>query len=255
MVADGTSPVLQLRDVAMSYRTAAREVPALDGITFDVARGEFVSIVGPSGCGKSTLLKLVADLLTPTGGSVVVAGSSAREARLAGMFSFVFQNPVLLPWRTLLGNVRLPIEIVRRKGRTPAEVLALVGLSAFEKLYPRELSGGMQQRAAIARALTYDPDVLLMDEPFGAADELTRDTLNVELMRICEQIGVTVLFVTHSLAEAAYLSDRVVVLSTRPARVAGVVSIPFTRPRAENLRGSVEFQEVVTCLRDALGSK
>jgi NitT/TauT family transport system ATP-binding protein len=252
MPGDSATPILELRDVGMSYRTASGDVAAIDTVTASVERGEFISLVGPSGCGKSTLLKLVADLLTPTRGSISVAGLSPRKARLEGMFSFVFQNPVLLPWRTLLSNVRLPIEIVKRKGREPAEVLELVGLAGYESLYPHELSGGMQQRAAIARALTFDPEVLLMDEPFGAVDELTRGSLNTQLMQICDRVKVTVLFVTHSLAEAVYLSDRVLVLSKRPARIVTATTIPFGRPRDEMIRESHEFQEVVTCLREAL---
>ncbi len=244
--------MLEVTDVSKVYRSGSGPVPAIGGVTFSALKGEFVSIIGPSGCGKSTLLKIIGDLVEPTQGTVLVAGVPAREARLKGMFSFVFQNPVLLPWRRVIDNVRLPLEILGRHSRDPGRLLQMVGLEGFETRYPSELSGGMQHRAALARALTFDPQLLLMDEPFGALDELTRDSLNAQLLQIWQQTGVTILFVTHGISEALFLSDRVVVLSSRPATVKEILETPFPRPRPNALKETERFQEVVRSLREKL---
>jgi len=244
--------MIEIRDVSKIYRSARGEIHTIDGISFSAKPGEFVSIIGPSGCGKSTLLKIIGDIIEPSGGSVMVDGLTSREARLKGMFSYVFQNPVLLPWRRVVDNVRLPLEILPAHSRDPVELLQMVGLSGFENRYPSELSGGMQHRAALARALTFDPRILLMDEPFGAVDEITRDNLNVELLRIWREIKVTIFFVTHSINEAVFLSDRVLLLGGRPAGIKQFAEISFKRPRQNSLKNTHEFQEVVRCLREEL---
>lgn len=242
----------EITNIAMTFRRGNREVAALGGISFSAAEGEFISIIGPSGSGKTTLLRIIGNLLEPSSGRVTIDGMSAKQSRLAGTFSYVFQNPVLLPWRTVLQNVRLPNEILDRQTRDPMELLRMVGLDGTGSQYPSELSGGMQQRVALARALTFDPKILLMDEPFGALDELTRNVLNRELLRIWQEIGVTIFFVTHSIAEAVYLGDRVIVLSRRPAEVVSIQGIPFPRPRDEAIKETPEFQEIVKCLREEL---
>jgi NitT/TauT family transport system ATP-binding protein len=249
---NASSTILEVRDLSKVYNANQDPLPAIDRISFTASRGEFISIIGPSGSGKSTLLKIVGDLLDPSSGSVAVDGRSAHEARLQGMFSYVFQNPVLLPWRCVIDNVRLPLEILGRHSREPDQLLQMVGLAGFERRYPRELSGGMQHRVALARALTFDPRLLLMDEPFSALDEFTREALNAQLLQIWQSTGVTVLFVTHSIAEALFLSDRVIVLSARPASVKQVLVVPFHRPRSKSLKESEEFQEVVRSLREEL---
>ena len=249
---NSATPILEVRDLSKVYRSDHDAVPAIERISFSASRGELISIIGPSGSGKSTLLKIIGDLLDPSSGSVSVGGRSAREARLRGTFSFVFQNPVLLPWRRVIDNVRLPLEILGRYSRDPEQLLQMVGLAGFERRYPRELSGGMQHRAALARALTFDPQLLLMDEPFGALDEFTRDALNTQLLQIWQSTGVTILFVTHGIAEALFLSDRVIVLSARPASVKRVLEVPFARPRPKSLKETEPFQEVVRSLREEL---
>ncbi len=244
--------MIVLQDIGKCYTSANGPLQALEKVTLSVADGEFVSIIGPSGCGKSTLIKIVGDILEPSHGSVTVNGFSSRQARLKGMFSYVFQNPVLLPWRRVIDNLKLPLEILHRPGRPLADLLDMVGLRGSERLYPRELSGGMQQRVALARALSFDPAVLLLDEPFGAVDELTRNTLNEELLRVWRETRVTVLLITHSIAEAIHLADRVVLLSKRPAIVKQVYDVPFPRPRDKALKESPPFQEMVRCLREEL---
>lgn len=238
------------QDVTKSYNRV--KILALKDISFTARKGEFISIIGPSGCGKSTLLKIIGDIIEPTHGTVQIDGIDAREARFKHTFSFVFQNPVLLPWRTVLQNVNLPLEILHQPARDPESLLAMFGLKGFENRYPSELSGGMRQRAALARALTFDPKVLLMDEPFGAVDELNRDVLNLDLARIWQQIGVTVFFVTHSISEAVFLSDRVFVMSARPGRLKQIIPINFPRPRFNDLKESEQFQSIVKCLREML---
>ena len=244
--------MIEVTDLGKFYQTANGTIHAIKNLSFSVSTGEFVAIIGPSGCGKTSLLKLIGGLAEPTVGSIKIDGKTSKEARMERMFSFVFQKSVLLPWRNVIDNVRLPLEILNKKGRSPSQVLKLVGLADHENQYPHELSGGMQQRVALARALTFNPQILLMDEPFAAVDEFNRDSLNIELLRIWQEIGVTVLFITHSISEAVFLADRVFVLSKRPARIDYIQDIPFSRPRKISLKESKQFQEIVKCLREKL---
>jgi NitT/TauT family transport system ATP-binding protein len=229
---------------------------ALQGIDLAIEEREFVSLIGPSGCGKSTLLRIVGDLIQPTSGSVVVNGKSARQARIDRDYGIVFQDPVLYDWRTVAKNIALPLELARWDRRRRAErvraMLELVELQGFESHHPWQLSGGMQQRVSIARALSFDPALLLMDEPFGALDEMTRERLNMELLRIWEASGSTIVFVTHSIAEAVFLSTRVVVMSARPGRISDVVPIDLPQPRTGATREEPRFFELVTRVREAL---
>jgi len=241
----------------MVFETAAGSVQALANVTMEVERGELVALIGPSGCGKSTLLRLIADVLQPTGGRIEVRGGPATRARLAREFGFVFQHPGLLRWRTAEANVSLPLEVGswgRRHAppHRPAELLELVGLKGFERAYPRQLSGGMQQRVSIARALVTGPRILLMDEPFGALDEITRDHMNEELLRIWAATGTTIVFVTHSIPEAVYLSSRVFVLAPRPGRVTDEVKIDLPLPRTPSVKDTPAFVKHTATLRRAL---
>jgi NitT/TauT family transport system ATP-binding protein len=234
-----------------------REVVALEGVSFEASGHTFVSIVGPSGCGKSTLLRLVADILQPTTGSISVLGNTPAHARRERALGFVFQQPVLLPWLTAEENVDLPLRIGRwgtrhKAAGTPGALLQLVGLDGFNRARPAQLSGGMQQRVSIARALVSNPKILLMDEPFGALDAITRDRLNEELLRIWSTVGCTVIFVTHSITEAVYLPNRVVVLSPRPARIRKIVEIDLPYPRQPAMKDSPRFIEHSAMLRAAL---
>lgn len=244
--------MISLNDVSKTYATLTGSVHALEQINLSISQGELIALVGPSGCGKSTLLKIMGDLVEPSSGTIVIDGMSARDARLKGMFSYVFQNSVLLPWRNVLDNVKLPLEILQKSDRSPADLLRMVGLEGSEGLYPHEMSGGMQQRVALARALAIDPKVLLLDEPFGALDELTRQTLNFQLLKIWQEIGITVLLVTHSISEALFLADRVMVFSSRPGRLLEIIEVPFARPRDPDIRETSSFQELVKCVRQML---
>jgi NitT/TauT family transport system ATP-binding protein len=231
-------------------------VHALDGIELTLAEGEFVSLIGPSGCGKSTLLRVVADLEQPTGGTVRVGGKSPHQARLDQDYGIAFQQAGLLEWRSVVENVELPLHVhgvpkPQRRARA-AELLELVGLAEFAQARPSQLSGGMQQRVAIARALAPSPKLLLMDEPFGALDEMTRERMNGEVLRIWERTGTTILFVTHSIPEAVFLSSRVVVMSARPGRITKIVDIDLPRPRDEDSRETRRYFELVTEVREAL---
>ena len=250
-------------DVAIAVSNASVEfgegedaVVALSGVSIDFMSGDFVTIIGPSGCGKSTLLRLVADLVPPSSGSVRVFGKSPEEARLAREFAFVFQDATLLPWRSAIDNVRLPLEIgggrAIEQQASPNELLRLVRLEGRENALPHELSGGMRQRVSIARALVCRPKILLMDEPFGALDEITRDNLNQELLRIWRETGTTILFVTHSIPEAAFLGRRTLVLSARQGRVLDYFAIDLPEDRKLAIRDSVEFVEVTGRLRQLL---
>jgi NitT/TauT family transport system ATP-binding protein len=249
------SPIIQLRSVTKTFDSAAGTVRALEPVDLDIHAGEFIAFVGPSGCGKSTLLNIVASLLRPTAGTVVLDGKEMTEpSRDVG---FMFQAPVLLPWRTVEKNVLMPAEVmglsiegVRSKAH---EIIDLVGLRDFRDAYPRQLSGGMQQRASLARLLTYEPKVLLLDEPFGALDEFTREAMNLELARIAKSAGITVLFVTHNIAEAIFLADRVVVMSPRPGRVSGVVDVPFAQPRPIEVMQEQAFTDMAFQVRTMLG--
>ncbi len=231
-----------------------RDLVALRDIDLKVSWGEFVAIIGPSGCGKSTLLRLVGGLLKPSAGRVLVNGREPEQAQRGKEVGFVFQDPALLPWRTVYSNVRLALEVNRnhRQTRDPNELLEFVGLAPFSGYYPHQLSGGMQQRVALARALVFDPPLLLMDEPFGALDEITRASMRYELLRIWQATKKTVLFVTHSIAEAITLADRVVVMSSRPGEIRGVVPVDLPRPRTEAMEGEHEFQEYAARLREML---
>lgn len=236
-----------------------RPVVALEDVSIEIPDGEFLAIVGPSGCGKSTLLRVVSGLLVPTVGTVSVHDKTPDQARRDVEFGFVFQNPVLFPWLRALGNVVLPDKILgeRNPNHGQTEELALgllreVGLEGFENHYPAHLSGGMQSRVALARALIYEPSTLLMDEPFGALDEFTRDRLNLQLLEVWESARATVLFVTHSIQEAIFLADRILVLSPRPGRIIRVASIPFSRPRSLKLRYQPAFGSLASQLRSLL---
>ena len=250
-------PVVHLAGVDKVFGRGDQPVTtALEGIDLDIARGEFVSLIGPSGCGKSTLLRIIGDLTSPTSGEVVVNGKAAERARRDRDYGMVFQAPVLFEWRTVEDNVKLPLEIMgasaEKRSQRAAEMLQLVELSDFVKHYPWQLSGGMQQRVAIARALAFEPALLLMDEPFGALDEMTRERMNSEVLRIWEQTGTTVVFVTHSIPEAVFLSSRVVVMSPRPGRITNVIDIDLPRPRNEDTRETRRYFELVTAVREAL---
>jgi NitT/TauT family transport system ATP-binding protein len=231
-------------------------VTALQDIDLEVGRGEFISLIGPSGCGKSTLLRVIGDLVEPTGGEILVNGKPAHRARLDRDYGIVFQAAVLYDWRTVAKNIALPLELGgwSRVGRTERvrEMVELVELEGFEKHYPWQLSGGMQQRVSIARALSFSPALLLMDEPFGALDEMTRERLNLELLRIWAETGSTVIFVTHSISEAVFLSTRVVVMSARPGRITAVVPIDLPQPRTADTREEPRFFELVTEVREQL---
>ncbi|MCG2796935.1 MAG: ABC transporter ATP-binding protein [Cellulomonas sp.] len=244
--------------VGKVFTTRSGTVTALEDIDLTVGAGEFVSLIGPSGCGKSTLLRLVADLDTPTSGQLTVFGSTARTAREGQQYGIAFQQAGLLPWRTVRANIELPLELhgvgkLQRRARA-TELLALVGLTDFALSFPHQLSGGMQQRVAIARSLAEQPSLLLMDEPFGALDEMTRERMQTELVRICAESGAAVLFVTHSIPEAVFLSDRVVVMSPRPGRIAAVLDIglPDGQSRGESTREDAAFFAHVTAVREAL---
>jgi NitT/TauT family transport system ATP-binding protein len=249
--------VVRLEGLEKTFALPSGEtMTAVTGIDLDLRRGEFVSLIGPSGCGKSTLLRLIGDLTQPSAGSVTVNGKRAHQARLDRDYGMVFQAPVLFEWRTVEENVRLPLELTGQdraaRDARVREMLALVELTDFARHHPYQLSGGMQQRVAIARALTFSPSILLMDEPFGALDEMTRERMNSEVLRIWEQTGITVVFVTHSIPEAVFLSSRVVVMSARPGRITRVVEIDLPRPRGVETRESRRYFEMVTEVREAL---
>lgn len=250
-----TQPIVEARGLAKTFSISGNDVIALQGVDLSIRRGEFVSFVGPSGCGKSTFLNMVAGLLPATSGQARVNGTLVREpSRQVG---FMFQTPVLLPWRTVEQNVLMPAEVFGRKDAATKDkaraVIEAVGLGSFVDAYPRQLSGGMQQRVALARILTYEPEVLLMDEPFGALDEFTREAMNLELMRITQAAGITVLFVTHNITEAVFMSDRVVVMTPRPGKVSGIVDIPLPRPREIKLMQQQVFSDLIFNIRGILG--
>lgn len=229
---------------------------ALENFTLDVSPQEFLCLIGPSGCGKSTTLGLTAGLLKPSSGTVAIDGMPVEQARNAHQIGLVFQDPVLLPWRTVEENVHLPLEVLKvakpERQRITREVIELVRLEGFEKRFPHELSGGMRQRLGIARALSFDPQILLMDEPFGALDAITRDKMSIELLEIWQRRQKTVIFVTHSISEAAFLSDRVVVMTPRPGRIRAIIDNPLPRPRTLGMRDAPEFLALSRRLRDML---
>ncbi|MGI8929453.1 MAG: ABC transporter ATP-binding protein [Candidatus Limnocylindrales bacterium] len=250
-------PAVRLSDVEQTFALQdGGRLTALQGINLTIAPTEFVSLIGPSGCGKSTLLRIVGDLIRPTSGVVEVNGKSAHSARLARDYGMVFQAPVLFDWRTVEANVRLPLELMgmdkTQRNNRVREMLELVELGQFLRHYPHQLSGGMQQRVAIARALSIEPALLLMDEPFGALDEMTRERLNAEVLGIWSKTGTTVIFVTHSIPEAVFLSTRVVVMSPRPGRITNIVEIDLPQPRNDLTRESDRYFELVTEVRESL---
>ena len=249
-------PAVSCRNLQVRFFTERRAITALQGLSVDVAAGEFLALLGPSGCGKSTLLRVVADLIAPSAGEIQVFGAAPQAARLRRDIGFVFQDPALLPWRTALQNVELPLQVavsrVRHAKATPRELLELVGLKGSESAYPHELSGGMRQRVSIARALASDPKILLMDEPFGALDEITRDRLNEELRRVWRELRLTVLFVTHSISEAAYLGQRVLMMAANPGRVRAIVPVDLPSDRNLGTRESADFIALTSELRRLL---
>jgi NitT/TauT family transport system ATP-binding protein len=250
------APVIEARDLSLTFQTNDGPVHALKDVNLSVERGEFVSFIGPSGCGKTTLLRAIAALEMPTAGTLSVNGMSADEARRKRAYGYVFQAAGLYPWRTIAGNIRLPLEIMGY-GRSDMDarvndVLELVELKGFGKKYPWQLSGGMQQRASIARALAFDADILLMDEPFGALDEIVRDRLNEELLSLWARTEKTIGFVTHSIPEAVYLSTKIVVMSPRPGRIADVIDSPLPKERPLDIRDTPEFIAVAHRVREGL---
>ena len=254
---DTTSPpVISARDLSLVFQTADGPVQALKDINLTIGKGEFVSFIGPSGCGKTTLLRAIAALEQPTSGSLTVNGMSPEAARQARAYGYVFQAAGLYPWRTIAGNVRLPLEIMgfsrAEQEERVRKVLALVELDGFGGKFPWQLSGGMQQRASIARALAFDADILLMDEPFGALDEIVRDYLNEQLLALWKRTEKTIGFVTHSIPEAVYLSTKIVVMSPRPGRITDVIDSPLPRDRPLEIRDSPEFIAVAQRVREGL---
>jgi NitT/TauT family transport system ATP-binding protein len=247
-------PVVRVENVTKTFPRG--DVTALQDIGLELAPREFVSLIGPSGCGKSTLLRVIGDLIEPTHGSVTINGKRARQARNDGDYGIVFQDSVLFDWRTVAKNIALPLEMLgwdrQRRRERVAEMLELVELTGFGDHHPWQLSGGMQQRVAIARALAFEPALLLMDEPFGALDEMTRERLNLELLSVWEKTESTVVFVTHSISEAVFLSSRVVVMSPRPGRIAGTVDVDLPYPRTVETREAPRFFELVTQVRELL---
>ena len=248
--------VISAKSLDLTFQTNDGPVHALKDVSLDIEKGDFVSFIGPSGCGKTTFLRVMADLEQPTGGSVTVNDISPEEARKARAYGYVFQAAGLYPWRTIGGNIRLPLEIMglskAEQAERVARVLDLVELDGFEKKFPWQLSGGMQQRASIARALSFDADILLMDEPFGALDEIVRDHLNEQLLKLWDRTGKTIAFVTHSIPEAVYLSTKIVVMSPRPGRITDIIESPLPKERPLEIRDSPEFLEIAQRVREGL---
>ena len=248
--------VIEAKSLDLTFQTKDGPVHALRDVNLEIGKGEFVSFIGPSGCGKTTFLRCVAALEEPTGGRLSVNGMSPDEARRARAYGYVFQAAGLYPWRTIAGNIKLPLEIMgfdraEQEARVK-NVLQLVDLEGFGGKYPWQLSGGMQQRASIARALAFDADILLMDEPFGALDEIVRDHLNEQLLALWDRTGKTIGFVTHSIPEAVYLSTKIVVMSPRPGRITDVIDSPLPRERPLDIRDTPEFLEIAHRVRDGL---
>lgn len=249
-------PVISAKGLTLTFETNDGPVHALSDVTLDIQKGEFVSFIGPSGCGKTTFLRVLADLEQPTGGEISVNGVTPHAARLSRAYGYVFQAAGLYPWRTIGGNIRLPLEIMgyskTEQAERAARVLEMVDLAGFEKKFPWQLSGGMQQRASIARALAFDADILLMDEPFGALDEIVRDHLNEQLLDLWAKTEKTIGFVTHSIPEAVFLSTKIVVMSPRPGRVTDVIESPLPKERPLEIRDTPEFLEVAHRVREGL---
>jgi NitT/TauT family transport system ATP-binding protein len=259
LAASDTAPkrlVVDAQNISLTFDTADGQVEALSNVGLQIAEGEFVSFIGPSGCGKTTMLRVIADLQKPTSGTLLVNGMSAEAARLSRSYGYVFQAPALFPWRTIEKNLKLPLEIMgfseTEQQQRAERYLALVNLTGFERKFPWQLSGGMQQRVSIARALSFDPALLLMDEPFGALDEIVRDHLNEQLLQLWRTTGKTVLFVTHSISEAVFLSSRIVVMSPRPGRIIDVVDCDFPADRSLEIRETQEFMKIAQRVRTGL---
>ncbi|TYL97865.1 ABC transporter ATP-binding protein [Bradyrhizobium rifense] len=248
--------VVDAQSISLTFDTADGRVEALSDVNLQVAEGEFVSFIGPSGCGKTTMLRVIADLQQPSSGTLMVNGMSAEGARLARSYGYVFQAPALFPWRTIEKNLKLPLEIMGyseiEQQQRVERYLSMVNLTGFERKFPWQLSGGMQQRVSIARALSFDPALLLMDEPFGALDEIVRDHLNEQLLQLWKSTGKTVLFVTHSIPEAVFLSTRIVVMSPRPGRIIDVIDCDFPAERSLEIRETPEFLKVAQRVRNGL---
>lgn len=248
--------VIDIAKLSLTFETGDGPVHALSDIDLNIGAGEFVSFIGPSGCGKTTLLRVIADLEAPTGGTISVNGMSPHEARLARAYGYVFQAAALYPWRTIADNIALPLEIMGHSREDREERvrrnMELVDLDGFERKFPWQLSGGMQQRASIARALSFDPDLLLMDEPFGALDEIVRDHLNEQLLKLWAKTDKTVVFVTHSIPEAVFLSTKIVVLCPRPGRIYDIIDNPLPRDRGLDIRETAEFLKVAHRVREGL---
>ncbi len=250
--------VIAVQNLNLTFQTGDGSVEALKDVTLDIAKGEFVSFIGPSGCGKTTLLRVIADLEKPTSGTISVNGMTTQQARETRAYGYVFQAAGLYPWRSIAGNIRLPLEIMGyskadQNDRT-ARVIDLVNLKGFENKFPWQLSGGMQQRASIARALAFDADILLMDEPFGALDEIVRDHLNEQLLDLWKRTQKTICFVTHSIPEAVYLSTKIVVMSPRPGRITDIIDSPLPKDRPLHIRESAEFLHIASRVREGLRS-
>jgi NitT/TauT family transport system ATP-binding protein len=248
--------VVEAKGVGKTFGSGEGQTEALRGIDLQIAEGEFISLIGPSGCGKSTLLRLIGDLVAPTDGSLSINGKAPSRARLDRDYGIVFQSATLLDWRTVLKNVELPLEIMdiseEERPVRAREMLELVQLGAFESHYPWQLSGGMQQRVSIARALAFNPSLLLMDEPFGALDEMTRELMQQELLRLWAETGITVVFVTHSIPEAVFLSTKVIVMSARPGRISSEIAVGLPSSRNQDTREDPAYFELITAVREAL---
>ena len=255
------APHISIEDLSIRYRNKGEGVLALDRVSIDIPPNSFVSVVGPSGCGKTTLLKVVSGILKPSSGAVRLDGAALDARTVAGRIGYVFQRPLLLPWRSALDNISLTLEVVHprstRKERDAksGHWLAMTGLAGFEKRLPHELSGGMQQRVSLCRALAFQPPILMMDEPFAALDEITRESLQDQLLEMWNVMESTVIFITHSIGEAVLLSERIVVMTARPGRVLEVIDVPFPRPRDDALRGSKVFTDLVQHIREKLRPK
>ncbi len=245
-----------VKNVSMIYKTGGNDTVALKDASLSIAAGEFISLIGPSGCGKTTLLRLLADLIQPSAGEISIGGKTPDQARKARAYGYVFQAPALLEWRNVFNNVMLPLEVMnfpKSEQRARSEkMLALVGLEKFHKHFPWQLSGGMQQRVSIARALAFDPQLLFMDEPFGALDEITRENLNLELLRLWRETGKTIVFVTHSIPEAVFLSSRIVVMTPRPGKIEKIIPVNLPYPRDAETRETKEFFDIATEVRESL---
>ncbi len=254
--AEEARPVIKVENLSLTFQTADAPVYALSEVNLTINAGDFVSFIGPSGCGKTTLLRVIADLEHQTAGAISVNGVSPEEARRDRAYGYVFQAPALYPWRSVERNVMLPLEIMgmssAERQERAARYLDLVNLGGFEKKFPWQLSGGMQQRVSIARALSFEPELLLMDEPFGALDEITRDHLNEQLLRLWERTGKTVVFVTHSIPEAVFLSSKIVVMSPRPGRIIDIIDCNLPPDRSLDSRESNEFAEIAHRVREGL---